>query len=427
MRFSINKKVFIILILVITLFNSIVFADTSNKRFNDIEKHWAKIHITKLIDKGIISGYGDGTFRPNNNIKIDEYLVLVIKALGYTLELDNNYWAKNYIEKAKELGLIYEGQFSNYRRLITREEMTYIIVNATTRNEEILDSSVDMEVMKKIPDYYSIDTKYMQHIIESYKFGLIVGSSDGRFKPKQNSTRAEASTVIIRYLDTNLRLPFGSTSDDTLSITLEEAGNQKNYYNEGNFIKVDVPVSENGKFYSEIIETAKLLKELTEDRNKAYGEIVYNPKEKLIYTEYFRSADEIYRNDIFHTPKDRVYIDFLGQGIDKINLTMTIKTANWGTFKTSPYNIAVWDTKDVKEYHLETIEELFKYFFKEDYLIALNLFNEYLNEGGQRIVTKVIGTREVSFVRYGGESFDVYISLCGEISIEHIKINDNKT
>jgi hypothetical protein len=40
----------------------------------DIAGHWAESNIKKLVSLGAISGYPDGTFRPNNNITRAEFV-----------------------------------------------------------------------------------------------------------------------------------------------------------------------------------------------------------------------------------------------------------------------------------------------------------------------------------------------------------------
>ena len=53
----------------------------SVSKFTDIENHWAKIHIEKLESYGIVNGYEDGTFRPEQNITRAEAAAMVSNAL----------------------------------------------------------------------------------------------------------------------------------------------------------------------------------------------------------------------------------------------------------------------------------------------------------------------------------------------------------
>ena len=53
--------------------------------FPDVNyKHWAAGYIKTGVDAGWINGYLDGTFRPNNSIKLEETVNICLKMLGYT-------------------------------------------------------------------------------------------------------------------------------------------------------------------------------------------------------------------------------------------------------------------------------------------------------------------------------------------------------
>jgi len=62
-------------------------AETAPKSslFPDVRSdHWATRYISVAISNGWINGYLDGTFRPDNNVKLEEAVNIVLKVLGYT-------------------------------------------------------------------------------------------------------------------------------------------------------------------------------------------------------------------------------------------------------------------------------------------------------------------------------------------------------
>lgn len=69
----------------------------------DISKHWAKGFIGYSNKLDIISGYPDKSFKPQDSVSYNEAITMVVRALGYTLE---GKWPGNYIAKAEELGLL---------------------------------------------------------------------------------------------------------------------------------------------------------------------------------------------------------------------------------------------------------------------------------------------------------------------------------
>ena len=72
----------IILILAIIMILS-VFSQAFGQ-LNDINGHWAEGEIRDLVNKGIINGYEDSTFKPDNEITRAEFVSIINKALGLT-------------------------------------------------------------------------------------------------------------------------------------------------------------------------------------------------------------------------------------------------------------------------------------------------------------------------------------------------------
>ncbi|TYQ16562.1 UNVERIFIED_CONTAM: S-layer family protein [Acetivibrio alkalicellulosi] len=77
--------------------------------YHDIEGHWAFGIIQELHRHNIIKGYEDGSFRPDNNIKRSEAVVLINKMLyrgplktdkKIFMDVDKNHWAFGHIAEA---------------------------------------------------------------------------------------------------------------------------------------------------------------------------------------------------------------------------------------------------------------------------------------------------------------------------------------
>ena len=52
----------------------------------DTSGHWAESTISAWQQKGYISGYGDGSFRPNSSITRAEFIKILNRVLGLTAE-----------------------------------------------------------------------------------------------------------------------------------------------------------------------------------------------------------------------------------------------------------------------------------------------------------------------------------------------------
>ncbi len=181
---------------------------------SDIETHWAKNNIDTLIEKGIVNGYPDGTFKPQGTVNSDAFIKMVVTALGYKLENGTDYWASTYIDKAIYLGIIKLGEITDYTKPIKRKDMALIISRSI--QEAYPDSLKDYKIL--ITDFYSIDDKYKDAVLKNLCKGVITGYPDKTFGGDREMTRAEASTVIIRLIDKNSRivptLPEEITDED---------------------------------------------------------------------------------------------------------------------------------------------------------------------------------------------------------------------
>lgn len=169
-------------------------------RFSDVNpKDWYASNVLKLADLGIISGYNDGTYKPSNLVKVNEFIKMVVTSLGFTIESNDDDWSLPYIEKAIESGFILEDSFDDYNRQISRYEMAYILSNTleVLQIEQLTTDSYE-DVIK---DYYSIPEEYLNQVLFVYEKGIITGYPSGEFKGEEYLMRSEASTVLVRFLN----------------------------------------------------------------------------------------------------------------------------------------------------------------------------------------------------------------------------------
>ena len=138
----------------------------------------------------LIDGYPDGTFRPNGEISVAEFIKVTVESLSYYPEGETDHWYDPYITKAIELELIEEGEFEDFNRPINREEMTKIIINAIGEEPKV--------GQLNFSDTTEIDGEYLPYIYTAVELGIIAGyPSDKSFRPEQISTRAEASKLFV--------------------------------------------------------------------------------------------------------------------------------------------------------------------------------------------------------------------------------------
>ena len=157
---------------------------------------------TKTDHKAYISGYTDGTFRPDNTITRAEAATLFAKKAGIDenreymntfIDIKSDAWYADFVNFAKEKGYI-----SGYGAGVFKPEETI------TRAEfaVILGRYLGIEANKRKTSFYDVDkTHYASGYIEElYQDDIISGYGDRIFNPDATITRAEAVTMINKAL-----------------------------------------------------------------------------------------------------------------------------------------------------------------------------------------------------------------------------------
>lgn len=178
---------------------------TANQpKFKDIDKHWAKENILAAVERNIVKGYEDGTFRPDGEVTRSEFAVILGRALKVNLEQAGlsfkdegsiPSWAKPYIANAVQSGWItgYTDQTFRPDGKITRLEMIAMIVRA-------LDGKPDPKAKAPFTDAERIPAWGQPYAGAAYDAGLIEGKDNNRLAPNDQATRAEAITMVLRLV-----------------------------------------------------------------------------------------------------------------------------------------------------------------------------------------------------------------------------------
>ncbi|MBU1018270.1 S-layer homology domain-containing protein [Patescibacteria group bacterium] len=98
----------------------------TSKTFSDINRNeWYYPYICVAVNKGIIDGYPDGSFKPGNKINFVEASKIIINAFGYKVS-SSGIWYKPFVEAMENISAIPETVYS-FERSITRGEMTEMV------------------------------------------------------------------------------------------------------------------------------------------------------------------------------------------------------------------------------------------------------------------------------------------------------------
>lgn len=134
------------------------------------------------------SGGGQITIQPSGDVKPAED----IKPDKIFTDVDDTHWAKAYIDKAVEMGIVsgYENGMFLPDKEMSRAEFATIVWNMAGKPA----SEKKLNLNDVTPD----DWFYTQ-IVWAYKNGYISGTSENEFSPNANITREQAMTILWRY------------------------------------------------------------------------------------------------------------------------------------------------------------------------------------------------------------------------------------
>ena len=207
-----KKLISLVLILVISLgifssSNSVSIAGTAS--FKDVAKNaWYYEHV-EFVSKDprqIMVGY-NGIFNPLENLTVEQFIKVVVHAADEkVVNRAGEYWANVYIQKGLDLGYVKKGEFTNYKRAITRAEMARIIMRTlpSITGEKNIYYELD-DIKKQMPDYNDIKSEFRDYVCQAYQLGILVGGNDGKFNPNGNLSRASAAVVINLMLNPEKR------------------------------------------------------------------------------------------------------------------------------------------------------------------------------------------------------------------------------
>lgn len=183
--------------------------------FIDIAGHWAEIFINTLVNDQLISGFPDGTFRPEGKLTRAEYAALISKTFdlprqvgsygNYFKDIDSDFWGKTAIQKTAEMGFIsgYPDYTFRPHQPITRIQVLVSLVNGlglTGSNPHILNIFSDRA---EIPSYA------IQKVAIATRRGLVVNYPDLEYlNPNQEIKRGEIAVLLYQALVITEKYPL---------------------------------------------------------------------------------------------------------------------------------------------------------------------------------------------------------------------------
>ncbi|MDQ6417808.1 Ig-like domain-containing protein [Paenibacillus sp. LHD-117] len=188
------------LFLLLFMFASYSTANAESVQVTDINGHEAEADIREWLDKGIVKGYTDQTFRPDNEVSRAEFVSLVNRAFRYMIQekvdfkdLKPSDWEYPEVQKAIAYGYINGFNDRTFRSNlpISKQESAMILSKIVPpKADDSLSASISFQDGDRIPSW---SKAAIESVVSQ---GIMVREEDGTFAPKRLMTRAETVVAI---------------------------------------------------------------------------------------------------------------------------------------------------------------------------------------------------------------------------------------
>jgi hypothetical protein len=185
--------------------------------FRDTSGHWAQSYIQALSSQGVLNGFPDGTFRPNEPVTRAQFATIVNTAfrlsntsgtyIGFR-DVPYTHWAANAISTAAASNLVAGFPDGTYRpeQPVTRTESLVVLTNAVGlrpagSNTNTLPVASPSDLFSRYRDAAAIPHWAVAQIAAANQAGLIVNYPDPMLlEPNRAATRAEVAAFTYQAM-----------------------------------------------------------------------------------------------------------------------------------------------------------------------------------------------------------------------------------
>ena len=209
-----KKRILSLMLALATMLSVTSFAAAAPVSLSDVKGSWCEEYVNDLLEKGIVSGYADGTYKAGTPVTrgaISKMVFLAMQDAGSTIkEFTSNdpftdmkgNWAESYVVPLAQIGVIVPSEYNNrfsagtaMSRLETAKMLVRVYLHA--HGDESLPSSVSLD----FTDASQISKEDAPYVAFAVEKGIINGYEDGSFKPSNSINRGTAAAMISRFLD----------------------------------------------------------------------------------------------------------------------------------------------------------------------------------------------------------------------------------
>lgn len=217
--------------LAVTMLSTTAFA--ASVKFTDVpSSHWASTSISKMADKGIMSGIGNNLFAPSQQLSNAEFITMLVRQFySDKMGAEGSTWYAPFMAGAKSANILTGTNVGSNENLATstinRYDMAQLMYNVL-KAEGI--NTTPLSDTSKVADWSSVPSTYRDAVSVCYNMGMLTGvDNKGTFNGTGVMDRAQAAVVMSRLLEvcgvstptpTVPEKPAGSTSITKLDQTM---------------------------------------------------------------------------------------------------------------------------------------------------------------------------------------------------------------
>lgn len=186
------------------------FTVLSQAAFTDADTHWAKDYIESAAQSGLVNGFGDNTYRPNDTITRAQFVTILWRNAGspnvtvncpYTDVANNTYYTKAVIWAYENsiAGGIGGGKFDP-NGLITREQAATILYRMNGDDAWMMFSGIYDKAFSDVKDVSSWSKNAIYwSIYREIWCGTDSVNIGETLSPKKYMLRGQAAVMLVRF------------------------------------------------------------------------------------------------------------------------------------------------------------------------------------------------------------------------------------
>lgn len=186
-----------------------MLAVNQSVNYRDIDEHWAEQEIIRMSKGKIVQGWPDGSFHPDQPVTRAQFAAMLVRALKLVddpvnaqrfADVPRDAWCRGAVGAAVAAGIVqgYSQHSFGPNDVITREQMAAMVARAVNSAEL---SPANEKLLEQFADAEDIGIWAQPAVTLMVEKNIFKGRTEENFEPRGTTTRAEATVVLLRMFN----------------------------------------------------------------------------------------------------------------------------------------------------------------------------------------------------------------------------------